>query len=332
MKLQVVLLSVAVILAGCVGQPSALIAADGVIIKSFTANPSEVESRAGEAYLGTITIATAVIQNVGEMDAESVTVKLTGLSPEWGFKPAGIANPICRTQAFIAVGEFREQTRYADICRYFGVGKLSPADLSRGLEEGEEAVVEWELSPPPRKEVDQTYEAGIRLNYQYTTVFDSLIRIVSSSYFRQTNNKGGVVTAKFSKGPLAVDIKTTSFIFPEATQSVVPLQVEINNVGNGRVFQFREADKERIIREPSVDDLDLIGVTVNLGSVDVTGECKLIDGNKARLINGKSGVILCKIPIPSELKLFADKSITFKFTYNYLVDSKTTIRVLPIIK
>ena len=335
MKTQTFLLVAVVVLAGCVGQPSAITSTNGVIIKSFTANPSEIESIAGESGPGIATIVSTVVQNVGEMDAELVTVKLTGLSPEWRFKPAGITKPLCAADAFIAIGEFSDQTRYADICRYYGIGKLFPADPSRGLNEGQETVAEWELLPPAKKEVEQTHEVGARLNYHYTSVFDSIMRVVSSRYFQQTSNKGGLVSSKVSGGPLIVNIKAPNFILAGTTaQKSVPIQIEIQNVGSGRVFLWHDSDKSEgyIIREPGIDDWDIVDVKVKLDNEDVNSQCKLADDKHARLINGKSGLISCKLIIKDSVNSFIDKAITVELTYNYVIDSTTAIRVLPLPK
>jgi len=292
-RLQSIFLILAVVLSGCVGQPTASTTA-GVIIKGFAANPPEAE-------FGSLVFFTATIKNVGEQEATNVLVKLIGLTDEWTKE---------------AQGESRIDDQWRSGAKLAGAetDKLFPAIPARGFTEGEEVFKEWKAFPP-QKDVELSYGVTARLEYNYQTVSESLIRIVSISYFRQTNNAGGLIDSKTSGGPFVVGVFPTSTVIGERS-SKMTLQIEVRNVGGGKA-SFNTA-------------IDSVNVNTFSRLVGDSSKNFKIDGcsKTVKLVDSKVGRIICEVTLP-EPSPYIDMPLVVKVDYKYFVDNTIQVKVLP---
>ena len=299
MRLQSFLLVATVVLAGCVGQPSAITSTNGVIIKSFTANPQVAD-------FGVPVFIEAVVKNVGEQEAKNVLLKLIGLTNEWTKDGTNTIDDTWRTGT-ILTGQSTDT--------------LFPADPSRGFTEGEEVFKDWKAFPP-RKNTELNYEVTARAEYDYQTTSESLIRIVSTSYFRQTNNKGGLVSSKTSGGPLAVNVISPNTVIAAGTNTMT-IQIEVQNVGGGKTLLDGNLDRVKV---ETFSRLVGIGPDFKLDSKNQNeGECSKDD---LKLIGSRTGRIICEIKLP-EPSPFTDMPISVKASYRYFVDSTVQVKVLP---
>lgn len=250
-------LLVFVFLAGCVTKAGG----PGVIIKAISAFPATAEP-------GTPILLQVFVQNSGGAKATDVKVELLGLTDEWSILPA-------RSQS---------------------IGELFPPDPSRGITTGEEREVSWDLRAPG-KAVDITYDATAHLSYRYETTLEAQIRAVTSEYFKQTNEEGGIKFQAVSAGPVSISVIAPSTIIAGGR---VPIQFAIQNIGSGKVTG------DRLI-------FTVTGVT-----------CPRTD---VRLIKGASATLYCTIDATG-VSNYKNFPVSVKTSYEYWVESPTSITVL----
>ena len=140
----------------------------------------------------------AELSNQGDWDALEVEAWLRGLSSEW--KIDG--------EAFEGKG--------------LELGKIP---------RGEEKRASWKLTAPEKfVEFDYPFEVLVRFNY--TSVYDALVEVVSPIYALETNKTGAVLQERTTKGPLLVSLQV-----PEEGLIVRANRVRVNltltNVGGG---------------------------------------------------------------------------------------------------
>ncbi|MBI2542802.1 MAG: hypothetical protein HYW24_01310 [Candidatus Aenigmarchaeota archaeon] len=280
-----------IFLAGCVGPPETP-SGNGVIIKSFAPDLTEVEGNSPMTFLITV-------QNVGEKKATQVGAVLFGLSQEW--KKADGTTP------------FNTETT--------GPWDLAPVDTSSGFS-GEEAVGSFDVKTPPGKSSDITYDATVRVVYVYSTVSDSLARFVTSDYLRVNSEaQKGIMTSKSTSGPLLVTVKAQAPII-SAGSTQARVQFEIQNIAGGRVFKnatvASDLDIIKTVKVSAPGIRTCRGVNAQGGVVTIT--------DTIRLAGGKSSIITCDFDVSGIIN-FQDIPITLELGYNYFVESATQVTV-----
>jgi hypothetical protein len=248
-----------VFLAGCVNQQTST--GSGVVIKSLTAIPTTTEPDMP-------VLLQLDIQNTGGTVAGGVTAELLGLTDDWSISPV-------RTQS---------------------IGELYPSDSSRGITEGEERIIEWELSAPGKTR-DMPYSATAHVSYAYTTTMEAEIKAIEAGYLRQTGESGGIEFQGISTGPLSIKIIAPTTVISGGR---IPVQVQIQNTGGGYVTGNR---------------LSLQTSGLNCSKYDVT------------LIGGKSASLYCTLPIGkfTNYKIFP---VSISTTYTYWAEEEISITVL----
>lgn len=186
------------------------------------------------------------------------------------------------------------------------IGDLFGADPSRGNNQGEERPVIWTITGP-QKNVQLSYEATVRVTYTYNSEIDGMIKAVSSDYYQQKKIKSDITSQKTTGGPLTITAKITAV---SVVGGSIPVRFEIQNSGGGRVYTGGA---------PSVGNLDRLYFSVQGASCPKTDVI---------LIQGKSYVMYCTI-YTGAFTDFRLLPFTVSTTYNYFVDSTTSITVLP---
>jgi hypothetical protein len=261
-KLIILILLIFVFLAGCTQTGGG--GGPGVTITSVTAIPStSVEP-------GTPILLQAFIQNSGGAKATNVRVELLGLTDEWSVSPE-------RTQ---------------------NIGELLSADPSRGVNEGQNWDVSWDLKGPG-KSVDVPYDATVHVSYHYETTLDSQLTAVTTEYYRQTNKQGGIDTQSVTAGPISITMIAPSAIISGGR---IPVQFSIQNSGGGKVMG---------------DTLTFITSGVNCQRNDV------------RLIKGSTATLYCSIDTGS-VSNYKNIPVSVRTSYDYWIESQTSITVLKI--
>jgi len=255
-----------VFLAGCVNQSDGGESGIGVVIKSFTALPTTTEPKMP-------VLLQLDIQNSGGTVAGNVTADLLGLTYEWSVSPQ-------RTQ---------------------DIGELYPSDPSRGIAQGEERIIEWDLSAPGKTR-DIPYSATAHVSYTYTTTLEAEIKAVTYDYLRQTGETGGISFQGTSTGPLLIKIIASSTVISGGR---IPVQVQIQNTGGGHVNGNK--------------------LTLDLGSTKDLSCSRTI----VTLIGGKTASLYCTLQVGSEpftnYKIFP---ISISTSYSYWIERTTSITVL----
>ncbi len=293
-----------VFLAGCARGPSAPVG-NGLVIKSFSPEFSSVDSGAPVSFLLTV-------QNLGEVKATAVKAQLFGLSTDWILTPPlGSVQPLTPSS-------------------------LAAPDPLSGLQ-GEETTQEW-TATTPSKVTDVNYDASLRVYYGYTTAAGGLVRFVSSTYQRSLTQQGqqlaqpiGVISSTSSGGPLLITILARTPVVSATGDSTGRVQIEIQNVGSGRVYDLDSGKSEPEIVLDRIKEIKIGGVGDGkcAGVDDSTGIVTLSGLNAQKLLTGKSRTINCEIKTGDVItQNFKNVELKIDITYNYFVDSATSITVL----
>lgn len=281
-KMKPFLLVAIVTLAGCIQQAG--VAGEGVVFVSLDVSPEQTES-------GALVFVSAIVQNQGEVIADNVFVQILGLPDTWGID--GISDETTPDE--------RKQS----------IGKLLPADPARGLPEGQQGIVIWQLTAPTKQTLT-VYDGVTRLTYDYNTTVEATVRGVTLNYFRQTGELGGIRTSSQTLGPLQVTIRVPSAILsPQSTN--LPIQFEIQNTGGGRAFDGA-ADAT-----PTDQALDRISVRTE-GDLNCNPQT-------VQIIQGK-GLLSCSVAI-TDIDTLKDVDARLILLYHYFFDKSFSVTVLP---
>lgn len=301
MKLRKELMLVSVVsivfLAGCATGPEGPTGA-GVIVTSFAPDVQQIDPGSSVTF-------TAVIKNIGSKAATSVKALIFGLSNEW-------------TDADVTTAQVKTTS------------SLAAADATAGLP-GEETSFDWTATFPVAKgkNTDVTYDASVRIFYDYITDSDILLRFVESSYLRTNPDvQKGVVSSQSSSGPLVVTaVARTPSVGAGTTTGRV--QFEIQNAGAGRVSKGVTVTDTKDAEPDGLDLLKEIKVSgaKNCAGTDAISNVVTLPSDKLRLAGGKSKVISCDIDIPG-IGNFKDAALKLTASYSYFVDSATQVTVL----
>jgi len=312
-RLQTFLLIAAVVLAGCVGQPTISGTGNGVIISSFSPELPEVESSiTGSANN---VIFTALVKNTGSVEAKNVQIELLGL-------PRTTGEGLWKLTSTSA-GTTTEPVQVGD-------GNLFAPDPERGLQEGETDSMDWTFQVPTA-DVTQDYQASARLYYDYQTISDNNLRLVGLNYFRslprgrQSSLERGVISSTATAGPLVVTITAPNVLVPSGDPNV-PVSIEVQNVGGGGVFLPEGGGSKPTSASAKSDTVTIGFVATGTNAKTLTCDGKTTSTEK-RLIQGKSVRLGCTLSV-SNLETISDINLKFTIKYRYFVDAFTNVKVL----
>ena len=209
---------------------------------------------------------TVELSNEGDFDVEDCKVILSGLSAEWKVDDKSFS-------------EFVEKE--------IDIGK------------GDTEKVKWNLKAPDR---ELSYPFTITISYPYKTVFDALIKVVSESYAEERNEKGGVVSAKVTKGPLSIEIRSDNDFVSEEN---IPVEVTVTNVGGGII----EGNK----------------VSIDLSNSEgIKCETNLIEFEDATTTEA---TIDCELITKKKVTTYENLPVSLTLTYYYQIEEEGNIEV-----
>jgi hypothetical protein len=228
-ELPLLLLVIGVVfIAGCIGQSEEekLGVATGVIIKSFSPDISEVFSEDEATF-------TLYVENVGEADAETVSVYFFGLSTDW--KPNSGTCPI---------GELTKAQPQYEI-----MGGTGDCQF---------------VSQSPSLKVDTTYTVNARVSYSYETSALGDIRVYNRTYLdtlpveevESIIKSSGVASFEITDAPVSVSLVGVARPFIIKTAKDATITVRINNIGQGQSYQDTQGDREVEITKLEVYETD----------------------------------------------------------------------------
>ncbi len=281
MKKLVFSLILVVFLAGCIGQQGVQTRNNGLVIQSFAFDVKEIEPEIP------VTLALSV-KNVGAKEVKGAFAELQG-PPEWTIKVNGKSDTLPARQNIV---------------------NILPPDPDRGITEGQEDLIVWEMEAP-KKETKISYPFQAVVYYSYATESDSLARIVTKDYYRQSGDRGGLTTTKSSAGPLSVIVSMPSSIISDESQVKVPLIVEIKNVGGGNVYSNSNY--------PTEDTKNMVKIKPK-GITCEEPEIRLVDG---------SATVDCEFTSEEKVSNFQEFPISIEVEYRYYTTDAASITVLP---
>lgn len=235
---------------------------------------------------------TLTIKNIGGMDAIDLQASLLGIN--W-------------------VGSSNTQT----------LERLSKADPTTGAQ-GEDYTFDWSVTTPESKSSDITYDIGARVTYSYSTVSETQLRIATRAYYKTITQPGskqtkifGIVKTMTTSGPFAVTV-SSRVPYVESGDKPFRVQFVLQNAGSGRTYADDIAT--------NLDKVKKINVT--LDTEDITDSCFQSGTNaNVKLSGGKGKTFYCDISVPG-ITNYIEKVITVNITYDYFVDSTTSVTVL----
>ena len=187
-------------------------------------------------------------------------------------------------------------------------GSLRAPDEEIGRE-GEETTLRWTQSAPNVTST-QTYDAGVHIQYDYTTNTVATVYAFSREEYRKRMERGEsipkVQNVVNSDAPVHVDVRVQNILRTGSTD--VPITLMFNNVGGGNL-EYNNSKKQYIIRKATVEVGNTTktcpGITMRGGS---TGSCTI----KVDIPGGRDEV---KLPI----------EITTEYTYEVSQETKITV-------
>lgn len=286
------LLSIVVVLSGCVGGEAGYGTASGVIIKSFGPDISEVFS--GDAVTFSLSV-----ENVGGEDATDVSARIFGLGTQW----SGEGWTTGRTQ-------------------YIGFLERNVPEYGQGGW----GDAQWDLVAPGALRVDNEYTAGVRLTYGYGTSAMADIRLYDNAYLRSNPDEAesimrasGIESFSLTDAPLRISLSGVArpLVYREAALNQASITFLVENAGQGK---------------PYWDTNDETDMSFYVDSVTVNGaECDvgLTDGI-ARLPRTGKKSLSCRftMPSPTTWEAYTTIPVEIKISYNYFTDSSGSVRVL----
>ena len=293
-KRLIALLSLAtlVVLAGCIGigQEEGIKAgkASGLIIKSFGPDLAEV-------FSGDSVTFTALLENIGEDDATSVTVKLYGLGTDWTITDA-------------------VQT----------IGDLSKADSSMDIPGGQDAVT-WDTISPSNLKVNKNYEAKVRVAYSYGTSGLGSIRVYDKGYLatlppdeaQTIYRSSGLESWLVTNGPVDIDVAGAArpYIVETDKALTATFTLLLGNEGQGYPYKTSVGDRKVTIDSIKVNDVDCDNWA------DIAKDPTIPrTGQKS---------VSCKFTIAANTVVdFKTVPIEVELSYKYYLDASGTVKVL----
>ncbi len=321
--LLIVLLAAVVFLTGHIGQqPTGVAAGNGVIIKSFS--PDFTEVRSGEEISLLLSM-----DNVGEAEATGVSAQLFGLN--FG------ANDWSKTSGNLV-------TKLPTTLRGANPSANLPGDIFD---------VTWGAKAPLNLRVDNTYTADTRVHFIYKTTSVSTIRFVTNDYIKslptqqaeQVRKTAGVISSKVSGAPvqLTATVGARPLIVYQGGE-VYTLSTVVSNVGSGNAFKDTAGYPGKTASYDVVPTADMLTTdNLHLVKVNITTDANInckpgfestlnptAKSGYVKLSRGKSKTISCSItaPAPADLGNTKDFTVNAELSYGYFVDSSTSIKVL----
>jgi hypothetical protein len=260
----------------------------GVVIQRFFPEASAVETVAGE---NENFVYTAIIKNLGEVEATNVKAELVG---------------------GLGAGQVSEELRGRDS------DVLAPADPQRNIP-GEETTATWALNLPDSLRTDVSYTTTARVTYKYSTVNNILFRVVNREFVRQAAAPGvqqpaqsGIISAKTTLGPFSI-VATSRTTVLAGDSGDIRITYQITNTGGGRAFTDAIGDDKILVK--------VTPIGANLVNPETCNNVK------HRLSQGTTKILTCTIRV-SGVTTFTEIPISLELQYNYYVQQSTSITIL----
>jgi hypothetical protein len=284
------LIVVVVTISGCIEEEAISGTATGVIIKSFSPDISEIFSEDDVTF-------SLTVENIGEEDATNVHAKLFGLGTDWsGIDWDDVAN----------------RTKW--------VGYLEKSQPEFKIPGGADDI-QWSITSPPGLKVDNTYSAGVRLYYNYSTTALANIKIYNNDYLKSNPEdaesilkSSGIDTFTVTNAPVTIELAGLArpLIHRAGEEQVASFTALISNIGQGKPYMDLENDMT----------IEITGITI-----DSDKTCKNDYDTTPKLPRTGKKSVSCQFDLPP-VDSYTTIPVEIELSYKYFVDGSTSITVL----
>ncbi|MCS7123624.1 MAG: hypothetical protein RMJ17_03590 [Candidatus Aenigmarchaeota archaeon] len=264
-----------VFLAGCISAPGGTRGGIGVVIKEFKVEPTAIEARDDQRVFLSLTI-----QNNG--GAMATNIKTNFIVGSDFVPPSGSIDNI--------------------------PSSLPPANPALGIREGGVGHGTKEIIYRGGQKTNTlSYPILLRLSYDYSTVIDGIVKIVTPEYFRQTKETGGILQFSQSEGPIQAQLAVPVSVIGHGSE--IRVHLRLRDVGGGRSY---------------VGDIN-----AGLGLVRISSSGCIFPTSTVFIPQGGETVATCTIQPLAAGELFTTKSFKITIDYSYFIDLHSSITVLP---
>ncbi len=295
-RLSIFLIFLIIAISGCVGQDGFTVSTkDGVAITDFSFEYSPVYAKENVGLR-------LEVQNVGGSKATLKKIQVYGVDFGSDDRDWGIRNDD-------AIKKLNEELYQPD------------PDINL---EGAKYYHEWRLKAPSEVLAETKYDFVARVEYDYTTTYTGIIRLVNEDYLQSLSDEdrqklygsGGIISSELTNGPISV-IPYSGRHFIVDDLSARNIKFKIENVGKGYTY-LCPVGRDCVNDDP-IANKSYVRIETR-GDISCNGEVKLS--------SGKSHVIDCTFT-PSSVENKVDKTFQIELEYSYYIDDFTSITVNP---
>jgi hypothetical protein len=247
-----------------------------------------------EVFSGDPVLFSLAVENVGGEEATNVRGKLYGLGTDW-------SGPDWTGSRVKTVGTLERSQPEFDV----------PGGIGDAF---------WDVQAPSGLKVDNEYTAGVRLYYGYSTTALVNLKIYDNDYLRSNPDiaegimrTSGIDSFTLTDAPIRIELAGVArpLVYrSEVSGQQATITFLIENAGQGKPYRAEEDDME---------------VTVN--TVTVNGQGCGGTGNYRLPRAGKKSVP-CTFTLPSNIDTFTTIPAEMVISYNYFIDSTSSVTVL----
>jgi len=302
--LPLLLLTLAVIVSGCVGQEAGVISCpgegvtDGVTITDFSFDFNEI-------YGGESVGLTFTVENFGGEDGTLNSYQLFG--------PDMVTSGATSMQWEVTSGDITSTGIAED---------LSAPNMDLGIPGGMYTEL-WTILAPSGLTVETPVNLNIRTTYEYDTYFSGVLTVMTQSYLgslppedrKALIQSGGLSARCFTGGPIQLEAAAgTHFVDPSGTKTI---RFIVTNVGSGYPFWGGTG----MYTDISDSTKYRIHVPAQISGIVTCAEDTVV------LSRGEIGTFDCTFDSPSPTAK-TDYNFQINVEYYYWQDSATAIKVL----
>ena len=187
--------------------------------------------------------------------------------------------------------------------------------------EGERCTLEWSVRAPEDVAKTETYDVGVKVGYNYTTITTAKIYAISAKRRIALAEKGEplpkVGEIQNSNAPIHADVKLDNvIIIPTSGSKNVSVIIEINNVGDGNV-KYDQSTLHYVV--------DSVTPEVNVSGVSIVNDIDCTDGVYLRGGEKGSCSFILKIDNSTQDEIIIPLKIESKYRYEIKHVSAITV-------
>lgn len=219
--------------------------------------------------------------------------------------------------------------------KYYNISELLQRSQPEYKIPGGTGDASWEVTSPANMKVDNTYTAGVRVTYTYRTTALANFKVYTQEYLRtrpeqseQIMKSSGISSLVVTKAPVTVSFAGISrpIIYRTAGQKM-SFTVQISDIGPGNPYFGADLANMKV----NVDKIEIRNITCG-GTSNGTSDCTCSgwssSAKEVKLPRTGEKSISCTYTFNSAVEDYTTIPINVELTYNYFLESSSTIKVL----